>query len=108
MVLARIDQEVIVLVGITASATVALTWIVMGILGSVLKSKHREETRREIAAYVAEGSISPQDGAALLSAEPDEIRKRVADGLAWGTLSAKGAERLLNATANGPQKARAS
>lgn len=32
------------------------------------QSRHKEESRREIAAYVAEGSISPADGAKLLDA----------------------------------------
>ncbi|MEM1330981.1 MAG: hypothetical protein AAGG07_10500 [Planctomycetota bacterium] len=36
------------------------------------RAKHREteESRREIAAYVAEGSISPEDAERLLSARP--------------------------------------
>jgi hypothetical protein len=35
------------------------------------ETKHREESRREIAAYVAEGSISPDDAYKLLSAGTD-------------------------------------
>ncbi len=31
-------------------------------------SRHREQTRREVAAYVAEGTISPQDAVAMLNA----------------------------------------
>jgi len=35
--------------------------------------KHKEESRREIAAYVAEGSMSPDDAYKLLSAgTPDK------------------------------------
>jgi hypothetical protein len=33
--------------------------------------KHKEESRREIAAYVAEGSMSPDDAYKLLSAGTD-------------------------------------
>lgn len=32
--------------------------------------KAREHTRRELAAYVAEGSMTPQDAERLLTAEP--------------------------------------
>ena len=31
-------------------------------------TRHREQTRREVAAYVAEGTISPQDAVAMLNA----------------------------------------
>jgi len=90
--LAKIDNEVIALVGITASATVFLVWIVAGTVSSVLKSKHREESRREIAAYVAEGSVAPGDATAILDAGNDDVRKKIAEGVAWGTINAKDAE----------------
>lgn len=34
----------------------------------ILTTSTRERTRREIAAYVAEGSIKPEDGERLISA----------------------------------------
>ena len=42
--------------------------IVMGCLTSILTGRARERTRQEIAAYVAEGSISAEEGARLLAA----------------------------------------
>lgn len=49
-------------------------WVLVEHLGVRVKARAkveqtqaREETRREIAAYVAEGSISPDDAAKLLS-----------------------------------------
>lgn len=36
--------------------------------GSVLTNRQRERSRREIAAYVAEGSMTPDDAERLLSA----------------------------------------
>jgi hypothetical protein len=95
--LARIDDELIALIGITAGATIVLVWIIAATLDSVLKSKHREETRREIAAYVAEGSIAPSDAAAILNAGDDSVSKSIADGVAWGVIKAKDAERLMKA-----------
>ena len=40
----------------------------LGILHAMSKSKEREQTRREVAAYVAEGSMTPEQGERLLSA----------------------------------------
>ncbi len=40
----------------------------LGIIHAMSKSKEREQTRREVAAYVAEGSMTPEQGERLLSA----------------------------------------
>lgn len=45
---------------------VATTAIVAGTLASVLKCREREQTRREIAAYVAEGTIDPNTGVTMM------------------------------------------
>lgn len=37
-------------------------------IGSVVKSTSRERTRREIAAYIAEGSMTPEQGERLMRA----------------------------------------
>ena len=60
-----------------------LMWVVIGglgitaIVGSVIKSvvtsNARERSRREIAAYIAEGSMTPDQGEKLMkAAEPEE------------------------------------
>jgi hypothetical protein len=40
--------------------------------GAVVKSVARERTRREIAAYIAEGNMSPEQGERLMKAGRDE------------------------------------
>lgn len=55
-----------------------LIWIIGGFLGVVgivfgtitgaMKTNAREKTRREIAAYIAEGSMTPEQGEKLLKA----------------------------------------
>lgn len=40
----------------------------LGIIQAMSRSKEREQTKREIAAYVAEGSMTPEQGEALLNA----------------------------------------
>lgn len=46
--------------------------VVIGIVGStfreITKTKSREKTRREIAAYIAEGSMTPEQGERLMAA----------------------------------------
>jgi hypothetical protein len=48
--------------------SVAITVIVAGTIRKVMQTRAREESRREIAAYVAEGSIAPDDAARLMEA----------------------------------------
>jgi hypothetical protein len=37
-------------------------------IGSMVRSSAREKTRREIAAYIAEGSMTPEQGERLMRA----------------------------------------
>lgn len=46
--------------------------ILIKTIGSVLRSNARERTRREIAAYIAEGSMTPEQGERLMKAGRDE------------------------------------
>lgn len=38
-------------------------------IGATIRSVSRERTRREIAAYIAEGSMSPEQGERLMKAD---------------------------------------
>ncbi len=44
--------------------------ILIRTVASVAKTSAKERTRREIAAYIAEGSMSPEQGERLLKAGP--------------------------------------
>lgn len=73
-----VESEIIIpALAIVFGCTVAIIAIVFTTIAGVAKSKAREATRREIAAYVAEGSISPQDAVALLDAgkDPSELQE---------------------------------
>lgn len=48
--------------------TVAIVWIVLGTVTSMVKAVSREKTRREIAAYIAEGSMTSEQGERLMAA----------------------------------------
>jgi hypothetical protein len=47
---------------------VAIVAIVTQAITKISQTKAREESRREIAAYVAEGTISPDDATKMLNA----------------------------------------
>ena len=72
--------------------------VIFGMMKSVLATRAREHTKREMAAYVAEGSVKPEDAIRILTAGNgtdacEIIAKRAADG--W--ISAKKADQLIQA-----------
>ncbi len=56
------------LVAIVIGCGTGMVAIVATAITRATVSRHREQTRREVAAYVAEGTISPQDAVAMLNA----------------------------------------
>jgi hypothetical protein len=67
LVLAASEIDVpIVLFGV--GGLVAVVAIVSGNLRRVLTTREREMSRRELAAYVAEGTMTPQDAERILKA----------------------------------------
>lgn len=68
MMLASDIHDMTSMVAVGGSMSIVLVAIVGGIFRSVFVHKHREESRREIAAYVAEGSMSSEDAAKILGA----------------------------------------
>ncbi len=63
------NEEIIIFGGITICVT---TGLVFGMIASIFKTIARERSRREIAAYVAEGSISPEQAEKLIKAGNEE------------------------------------
>jgi len=97
--LARIDDEALVLM--LGLGTLALVFYVVHCVRKILETRAREQTKREIAAYVAEGSISPQDAAKMLMSS-SEAASQIADGVAWGTVKPEKAEMLIRALGHEP------
>lgn len=61
-------EEAIPIIAIGGGLMIAALGIIAGTFKSVHKTRSREESRREIAAYVAEGSMTPDDAQRLLEA----------------------------------------
>ena len=56
------------LVAIVMGCSTGMVAIVFSMVAGVLKTKAREETKRELAAYVAEGTIDPDKAIAMMNA----------------------------------------
>lgn len=69
LTLAADSRELIPIVAIGGGIGIAIISIIFGAIRRALQTKYREQTRREIAAYVAEGSMSAEDGAKLIAAK---------------------------------------
>lgn len=66
--LAGIDGEIIPIIAIGVGGGIAVIAIVFGTVKEMVTKTSREKTRRELAAYVAEGSIPPDDAERILAA----------------------------------------
>lgn len=51
---------------------IVIVWVIAATLDSIIKSCARERSRREIAAYIASGSMTPEQGERILRAGSDE------------------------------------
>ena len=68
LLLANSNDAVIGGIAVVGAFSVAIIDIIAGTIQKTLVNKQREQSRREIAAYVAEGSMTPDDGAKLIAA----------------------------------------
>lgn len=93
VVLAGIDEEELVALAIIVTGVIV--FVLIHSVRRVLEGRARELTKREVAAYVAEGTISPEDAAKILQAGTAEAERKIADAVAWGTIKPEKAESLL-------------
>lgn len=63
-----IEKEEIFIVLVITGAVVITS--VAKTIGATVRAAGRERTRREIAAYIAEGSMTPDQGERLMAAGP--------------------------------------
>lgn len=66
---------VIPVVAMGSVFVIVIVSVVTGMGRRVVETRERERSRREIAAYIAEGTMSPEDGVRLLNAgqaKPEE------------------------------------
>ena len=69
MVLAS-PAEMIPIVAIVGGLSIGALCVILGTINSMHKTKVQEQSRREIAAYIAEGSMTPEQGEKLMASNP--------------------------------------
>ena len=62
------EEYLIPIVAIGGGCMIAIVAIVFGVMKNIVTRRSVEATRREIAAYVAEGSMTADEGERLLNA----------------------------------------
>lgn len=89
------EQEFILkVIAVGGGLILATVWVFLRNIREVSVKRDAEKTKREIAAYVAEGSISPQDAATIINANSDS-EAEIASAVAAGTISPAKAEKLI-------------
>ena len=68
LTLAGIEDQLFLVVAVGGGILVAIVAITFGCITRIIETRSREQSRREIAAYVAEGTISPDEGERLIAA----------------------------------------
>lgn len=66
--LALESHEVMTIIPVSGAFGVAIVAIVANAVRKTMTARAREQSRREIAAYVAEGSMTAEEGARLIDA----------------------------------------
>ncbi|MCH8823872.1 MAG: hypothetical protein IH984_10230 [Planctomycetes bacterium] len=74
-------DSLIPVMAIALGCTVAVIAIIAGTASKVAIAKAREKSRRELAAYVAEGTMAPDDAVALMNAGKTGCNITVTDSL---------------------------
>jgi hypothetical protein len=60
-------EEFIAILAIALGCTVGIVAIVSGSIMKVVVSRQREQTKRELAAYIAEGTLEPDQAVAIIN-----------------------------------------
>jgi hypothetical protein len=63
--------QMIAIVGVVFGCFIAMLAILVGGIRSTIRTRQREQSRREIAAYIAEGSMTAAEGERLMAAGED-------------------------------------
>jgi len=88
-----VDEEKLIIMSMVLGS--GMLWYIIHSIKKIVEIKAKEQTKREVAAYLAEGSIKAEDAAVLLAGGSDDAERKIADAVAWGTIKPEKAEALL-------------
>lgn len=69
------SEDFVKVIAVGGGMIVAVFWLVTSACVKTVRANQAEKTRREIAAYIAEGTISPEQGERLMriaGSDPEE------------------------------------
>ncbi len=64
-----ISGEMIAVIAIVGAFVMILVGVLSSTISRVYRTRERERTKREVAAYVAEGSMTPDEGERIIKAD---------------------------------------
>jgi len=71
-IITALGDNLVVAIVFGVGGVLGILGIFFGTISSTQNRKERERTKRELAAYVAEGSMTPADAERILKADTDE------------------------------------
>lgn len=69
-------QDIIQMIAVGGGLVVTLVAIIGSLMRSAARTRELEASRREVAAYVAEGSMTPEDAERILNAGERRCRSK--------------------------------
>ena len=94
------EEYVLKMIALGGGILVMLVWMTLKTLRVVTVKRAAEQTKREIAAYVAEGSITPDEAAKIINAGSDSEVEKITSAVAAGVISPAKAEKLIASLRN--------
>lgn len=72
LTLADLGGDAVAIVALGCGTAIAIISVIFNSVKKMVVSRSIEDSRRELAAYVAEGSITAADAERILKAKPDK------------------------------------
>ncbi len=68
----QVFRNIVPLTAITLGCTVGFVWVLCATVHAIVKDRAIERTKRDVAAYIAEGSMTPAEGERIIKARPKD------------------------------------
>ena len=78
------SSKLIPIIAIVGGLSIAMISIITGCVTAIARARLREQSRREIAAYIAEGTMTPEQGERILNAGRKIDAKEQKGCSTWG------------------------
>jgi hypothetical protein len=73
--LATDTGDILPIIAVAGGLAFAFFISIAGMIQSYARTRQREQTKREVAAYIAEGSMTPEEGERIIRAGSEDAKK---------------------------------